>query len=900
MRVAVQSKSSVENSPQCRSARYNHSVTFGDAAVTFTPWLAALVLSTVQPNGLPKNATVRLGASPTRLGPVQVAISADGKQIVTVTPDTLVRTFNAATGEPLGSRRLVEKVERNVYGGNGGTLAGLSADGSLALVFDGEDYSARSIRVLETATGKMRMKYPSNSNGNNWISSAVLAPDGKKILVNEYGNGNPRHVVVDVATGTSKSFLEQQNGGFVVAAGLMQFSPDGAKILLLDANNIGVGNKMSGTCYNAEDGKKLWTEPVGMFPVFTADSNHLVAIGIEKTTGVRDAATGKEVKRTLPKAGDTNGQQLAGPNDRILFPMKNGGCTVWDLKKGEAVATLGTGRAPRSATQGAAFAKDGSFVVTAFNGHLCRWNLPKGDRAFGDPTPPGSATNITRLVYSPDGKKIFSLGEMDLPGTWEIASQKWAGTPQLEAPKEATDNEQMMAFFGGYPTTRSVAFPASGPRFLTGAMNSTMEVRDGTTGKVLTQLKNGKGNEANAYHYGTLSTDGATATLFKMNYTGNQSKMTFESWDVNSGAKSNFAEFTFPNYASMANISPCGRFAMFGSKIVALSSGSTLFSIVKTQNQNYYYYGGSTTFSADGRLLATTQNEETMRGNLNSPGTVHLWDVVTGKEIRKIATGANSNAVTFSTDNRLIGFASMKGVKIFDANSGREIAFFPATDLRIPNYYEGNSGTVPFAFAPDGKSIATGHTDGTVTIWTIPPAPDLPELKPEEFDKFWDAFVSDNPAESRGLVHRLLQHPDSAIRMLTAKFTAPPIKPIDIDLPAMIRKFDAPAFADRQLAIRKVKELGPRSIAALQDAIRTTESVEVRARSEELLDQMKAGPKTHGAGGDLRAVRSIEVLERIGTPAAKKLLEGWTQHVSNPRVAGEAAIALQRIAATGR
>ncbi len=870
--------------------------------MTFTPWFAALVLSTVQPNGLPKNAIVRLGASPTRLGPVQVAVSADGKRIVTVTPDTLVRTFDAATGQPIASRRLVEKVERNIYGGNGGTLAGLSADGGLALVFDGEDYSARSVRVLETETGKLRMKYPSNNNGNNWISSAVLAPDGKKILVNEYGNGNPRHVVIEVATGTSKTFLEQQNGGgFVVAAGLMQFSPDSSKILLLDANNVGIGNKMSGTCYNADDGKKIWTEVVGMWPVFTRDSKHILAVGIEKTSGVRDAATGKEVKWTLPKAANVLGQQVAGPNDLALFPLKAGDAEIWNLKKGERVGKLSTGRPPRSATQGTAFAPDGSFLVTAFNGHLCRWNLPKGDKAFGDPAPPGSATNVTRLVYSPDGKKIFSLGEQDMPGTWEIDTQKWAGTPQLEATKGPTDNEQMMVFFGGYPTTRSVAYSAAGPRFLTGGMNAAMEVRNGVSGKVLAKLKGGNGDpNGNEFHYGTLSADGNTATLFKMNYTGNQSKMTFESWDVNAGTKSNFAEFTFPNYASMANISPCGRFAMFGSKIVALGSGGMLFSIVKTQNNNYYYYGGSTTFSNDGRLLATTQNEETMRGNLNSPGTMHLWDVTTGKEIRKIATGANSNAVAFSADNRLIGFASMKGVKIFDLNSGKELAFFPATDLRIPNYYEGVSATSPFAFAPDGRTIATGHTDGTITIWKIPSPPDLPELKPEEFDKFWDAFVTDAPAESRNSLHRLVQNPETAMKLLSAKFTAPAPKPIDVDLPAVIRKFDAPAFADRQAAIKKVKELGPRAAPALQDAIRTTESVEVRARAEEMLEQMKAGPKTHGAGPDLRAVRAIEALERIGTPAAKKLLEGWTQHVANPRIAGEAALALQRLTASGK
>lgn len=869
--------------------------------MTLTPWFAAIILSTVQPNGLPKNAIVRLGASPTRLGPVQVAISADQKRIITVTPDTLVRTFDATTGEPLGSRRLVERVERNVYGGNGGTLAGLSADGALALVFDGEDYSARSVRVLDTATGVVRMKYPSSNNGNNWISSAVISPDGKKILVNEYGNGNPRHVVVEVATGNSKTFLEQQNGGFVIAANLMHFSPDSSKVLLLDANNIGNNNKMNGSCYNAEDGKKLWTELVGMYPTFTRDSKHVLAIGIEKTTGARDATTGKEVKLALPNAKDLVGQSLVGPENLALFYLKNGGTLIWNLKDGVQVGKLQTGTIPRTSQHSAAFSSDGKFVVTAFNGHLCRWNLPTGEKAFGNPEPPGSATPINRLVFSPDSKKIFCLGEMDMPGIWDIDSAKWTRTPQVGPEKVETEQDQMMMIFGGYPMTRSVAYPASGPRFLASTFNAPMEVRDGTTGKVLTKLKNGANDpNGNEFNYGTLSVDGASAILFKMQYTGNNTKMTFESWDIASGSRANFAEFTFPNYASMANISPCGRFAMFGSKIVSLATGGTMFSIVKTQNQNYYYYGGSSTFSLDGRLLATTQNEETLRGNLNSPGTVHLWDVVTGKEIRKIATGANSNAVTFSYDNRLIGFASMKGVKVFDTNSGREVAFFPIPDLRIPNYYDGISASSPIAFSPDGKTLATGHTDGTVTIWKLPAPPELPELKPEEFEKFWETMVTDAPAESRNNLHRLVQNPDVAMRLLSTKFIAPPLKPIDIDLPATIRKFDAPSFADRQLAIKKVRELGPRAVDALQEAIRTTESVEVRARSEEILDQMKAGPKIHSVGPDLRAMRAIEVLEQIGSPAARKILEGWSQYMANPRIATEASLALQRLASRGR
>ncbi|QEL17310.1 hypothetical protein [Limnoglobus roseus] len=869
--------------------------------MTFTPWFAALVVSALQPNGLPQHAVARLGASPTRLGQVQIAVSADSKRIVTVTPDGQCRIFDAATGQLLAGRRLIEKADRNMYGGNTGSVAGLSADGSVALLFDGEDYSARSMRLIETDTGKTRLKYPSQQGGNTWLASATLSSDAKKILVNEYGVGNPRNVIVDVATGTSKSFVEQPNGGVFIASGLMQFSPDGTKILLLDTNNIGAGTPVSGTCYNAEDGKKLWTETVGMYPVFTADSKSVLGIGVPKMTGLRDATTGKEVKANLPKAADAVGLQVPGPNDLVLFPMLAGESVVWSLKTGKQVAQLPTGR--RGSHSAVAFAKDGSFVITAYNGHLCRWDLPKGEKVFGDPSPPGPTTGVSRLVFSPDGQKVFCLGEGDVPGVWNLTDKSWAGTPQLDKPKPRTDAEHINIFFGGTMVTQSVAYPASGPRFLTGGFNAGMDVRDGLTGKTLVTLKEGKdkgGQPSADYHYGQLSADGATATIFKMNYTGNQSKMTFETWDVGSKGKVNFTEFTIPNYASMPVISPCGRFAMLGGKVVVIASGNSMFSIVKGQQPQYYYYGGSSTFANDGRLMATSQNEAMMRGESSSPGTIHVWDVVTGKELRKLVTGSNSNVIAFSPDDRLIAFAGAKGVRVFDLFNGVQVASFPVTDMHIPNYYEGLAAGSPLAFTPDGRTLATGHLDGTVTLWAVPKLADVPDLKDDQFDKFWDGLAEEPKTDPRADVYRLMSHPDAAMKLLNAKFVAPPHKPIDVDLAAVIRSLGAPAFPDRLTATRKLRELGPRIAPALHEAIRTTESVEVRARAEELLEQMKAGPRTYTAGPDLRASRAIEVLERIGSPDAKKLLQGWANHTTNVRVANDAALALVRIAAAGK
>ncbi|HEY2910273.1 MAG TPA: hypothetical protein VGI99_08500, partial [Gemmataceae bacterium] len=57
----------------------------------------------------------------------------------------------------------------------------------------------------------------------------------------------------------------------------------------------------------------------------------------------------------------------------------------------------------------------------------------------------------------------------------------------------------------------------------------------------------------------------------------------------------------------------------------------------------------------------------------------------------------------------------------------------------------------------------------------------------------------------------------------------------------------------------------------------------------------KDGPEIRLSGDDLRAVRAIEVLERIGTPPARTLLAAWRDQPWNPRRAAEATAALDRL-----
>jgi WD40 repeat protein len=104
----------------------------------------------------------------------------------------------------------------------------------------------------------------------------------------------------------------------------------------------------------------------------------------------------------------------------------------------------------------------------------------------------------------------------------------------------------------------------------------------------------------------------------------------------------------------------------------------------------------SLAFSPSGARLATAN------GN-----TIHLWDVVSGREIIRMYHSDEVTVVAFASDGDHIASASRdKTARVWDATSGREIA-------RMPH---GNWVTA-IAFSPDGKQLLTGSNDCTARLW---------------------------------------------------------------------------------------------------------------------------------------------------------------------------------------
>ncbi|MFL5338805.1 MAG: hypothetical protein ACJ8F7_01445, partial [Gemmataceae bacterium] len=77
-----------------------------------------------------------------------------------------------------------------------------------------------------------------------------------------------------------------------------------------------------------------------------------------------------------------------------------------------------------------------------------------------------------------------------------------------------------------------------------------------------------------------------------------------------------------------------------------------------------------------------------------------------------------------------------------------------------------------------------------------------------------------------------------------------------------------------------------------QRAVAQSASMESRKRAERLLEKLQHGGPT---GDMLRSVRAVEVLERIGTPEARAMLQSLAGGAADARITLEAQSALKRM-----
>src|SRR5262249_31448371 len=116
----------------------------------------------------------------------------------------------------------------------------------------------------------------------------------------------------------------------------------------------------------------------------------------------------------------------------------------------------------------------------------------------------------------------------------------------------------------------------------------------------------------------------------------------------------------------------------------------------------------SLAFSPDGKTLATGAGD----WRNARPGEVKLWEVASGKEQAKLdGLPREVWSLAFTPNGKLLVTATANQLKVWEAATGKEVATLNMT-VSVRN----------LAFSLDGRTLATGHNDGKVTLWNTAPA----------------------------------------------------------------------------------------------------------------------------------------------------------------------------------
>jgi hypothetical protein len=253
-----------------------------------------------------------------------------------------------------------------------------------------------------------------------------------------------------------------------------------------------------------------------------------------------------------------------------------------------------------------------------------------------------------------------------------------------------------------------------------------------------------------------------------------------------------------------------------------------------------------------------------------------LWDVSTGKEIRRFVAPDSSHAqpVALSPDGRtLVAADTEQGIiRFWDPGTGKELYSLRQRRAGI------------FARSAKRGRNAWARRGGGVS----PPAP---RLGKGEAEALWADLAETDARQAYRAIWTLARSPRHAVPLLRAKLL-PPVGPGPRRVARLIADLDNDRYAVRRQASAALRKLGERARGALKRALQTTRSHEVRWRVGVLLKRLERLPPSWER---IRERRAVEGLERMGTPQARALLRRLARGVPGAVLTEEARATLKRL-----
>ncbi len=795
---------------------------------------------------LPPGALARLGTIRLHAVGAKVALSADGKTIITASLGGKIKYWDTATGILGAQRQLPIQSTSSTF---------LSPDGKILATGKYEADSAIDIWEITAEKRLHRLELPPKQD----YFRVIFSPDAKRLAVAGDKSGIIR--LWKMESGTHQDLI----GNGSQAPGIM-FSPDGK--LLAAANVDGV------ICWDCAQGLQLWRSNVAAQRLaFIPDGKVLIAAlghrGVNPWHSL-DTGTGKPTTG-FKFPGDIAIEDLAiAPDGSTLifaqsWPLVAADSRVrlWDLRSGKLLHTLPT------PGEFGPFLPDGKSFLTN-DGTLQRWELATGKPLFPNVEPLGHRAGIHKIVYSRDGHLLASSADDGTVRLWDIKTTKTLHI--LRTPKGVNH----------------LAFTSDGKYLVLGENDAELSVWDTLTGKevrripLYDKLRDVRKQYVHSLH---LTPDGRTAivlTVDPLRSTTLKRSGTLTRWNLEKGDQLTYAKVY--NIDSVSNaFSPDGQLLASQGQLFDTTTGKNTVKLTVEVG-----FASHFAFSLDGRLVAGLftglyLDDKILRTKVDGVG---IWDAASGRKVGHLPSG-DMGRLAFTPDGRYLAGADADGIRLWELATGAMVAQIKAFEQEQGSY--GRSFPWCMAMAPNSHSMATGNPDGTILIWGLMPTIRAPK-NGNDLSSLWTDLASPDASKAYAAASQLTDIPEPAL-LLLKKHLRPIIPATREQTRPLLDDLDSEDFRKRDTAANQLRELGERAQGSLHEALKAGPSLEKRRRIEILLKHLEAKP----SGETLRELRAVAILERIGTLDAQKQLKELGDGDSQARLTREAKSSLGRL-----